>query len=177
MFDIELTPEQVQFYKTLPKLENSDRVYATLTHNGVKLTACGFKSAPADVMAEHGADGLTILNIPGTDGLTGTAVLNLLRETAKLQGFDLYKFWSARPLVSGWKVSTHGDALTFLLHMGAETTCFQVTPTADMGCHIVLRHGGEERWQGRLPVRFPRDSGEIYRMAQAIDCLCLSAKN
>lgn len=177
MLDIKLTPEQVKFYKTIPKLGNSNRVDATLTHNGVQLTACGFKSAPADVTAECGFDGLTIRDIPGTDGLTGTAVLNLLRETAKLQEFNLYKFWSERPLVSGWKVSTHGNTLTFLLHTGAETTRFQVTPTSGMECRIVLLHGGEERWHGRLPVRFPQDSGEIYRMAQAIDCLCLSAKN
>ena len=177
MLDIELTQEQVQFYKTLPKLENSPNIDATLTHNGAQLAAYGFKTALADVLAERGSDGLTIRDIPGTNGLTGTAVLNLLRETARLQDFDLYKFWSARPPVSGWKVSTNGNAVTFLLHSGAETTCFQVTPTSDMGCLIVLRHGGEERWRRRLPVRFPQDSGEIYRMAQAIDCLCLSAKN
>jgi hypothetical protein len=177
MLDIELTTEQVQFDKTLPKLENSRRIDATLTHNGVHLTAYGFKTAPADVLVESGSDGLTIRDIPGTAGLTGSALRNLLRDTAKLQEFDLYKFWSARPLVSGWKISTNGDVLKFLLHMGAETTCFQVTPTSDMECRIVLRHGGEELWHRRMPVRFPQDLGEVYRMAQAIDVLCLSAKH
>jgi hypothetical protein len=67
MPDIELTPEQVQFYKTLPELENSNYIDATLTHDGVQLAAYGAKTA-------------------------------------------------------------HGGILTFLLHMGAETTRFQVTP-------------------------------------------------
>ena len=130
------------------------------------------KSLPDEVAFDVGESlrwfGITVV-------CNGTLYYKEFGEPAKYRPDFAPAFYAG--LVSDLVGDSTTKALEFLFHMGAETTRFQVTHASDMECHIVLLHGGEERWHGRLPVQFPQDSGEIYRMAQAIDCLCWSAKN
>lgn len=169
MLDIKLTNEQIAFYKSLPEFEDSPKIDTTLTFEGVTLTAYGFNSTLADVLIEKGPKELTLRDIPGTVGFTGTAVLNMLRETAKLQEFNLYEFCAGRPILTSWDVNTRSECLTFGRIDDKGVSTFQVTPCTAGTCTVVLQNDGNELWRGNLLMRFPTSAFEICDAAKAID--------